>query len=271
MDLSGVKLVVTDMDGTLLNAKGELNKEFPEIFHQLRNNNIKFAVASGRQYYSLVKKFRPVLDDLIFIAENGAIVMEKSQEQFSMPMDRDRAMEIIEVVKDIGDKYLILCGKKAAYIEDTNPEFMDPFLQHYDKYEVVEDLTQIEDDEILKVTICDLAGAEQNSLPHVKHFESDLQVKLSGEIWIDFTDKKAQKGNALSRVQEHYGISPQETMVFGDYFNDVEMFSQAAFSFAMENAHEQVKPHAKYQTASNEEGGVEQVLKRLLQSVEPRN
>lgn len=271
MDLSGVKLVVTDMDGTLLNAKGELNEEFPEIFHQLRKNNIRFAVASGRQYFSLVKKFRPVLDDLIFIAENGAIVMEKSQERFSVPMKRDKAMEIIEVVKNLGEKYLILCGKKAAYIEETSPEFMNPFLQHYDKYEVVDDLTRIEDDEILKVTICDLAGAEKHSLPHVKHFESDLQVKLSGEIWIDFTDKQAQKGNALSRVQEHYGISPQETMVFGDYFNDVEMFSQAAYSFAMENAHEQVKPHAKYQTASNEEGGVEQVLKRLLQSVETRN
>ena len=271
MDLSGVKLVVTDMDGTLLNAKGELNEEFPAIFHQLKEKNIRFAVASGRQYYSLVEKFRPVLDDLIFIAENGAIVMEKSEEKFSMPMAREKAMEILEVVRDLGDKYLILCGKKAAYIEDTNPEFMNPFLQHYDKYEVVEDLTQVEDDEILKVTICDLAGAEQNSLPYVKHFETDLQVKLSGEIWIDFTDKEAQKGNALSRVQQYYGISPQETMVFGDYFNDLEMFSQADFSFAMENAHEEVKPHARYKAASNEEGGVEQVLRKLLEAVEPRN
>lgn len=253
------------MDGTLLNAKGELSEEFPEIFHQLRKNQIKFAVASGRQYYSLIKKFRPVLDDMLFIAENGAIVMEKGQEKFATPMHREKALEIIKLVKDVGDKYLILCGKKAAYIEETAPEFMEPFLQHYDKYEVVDDLTKVEDDEILKVTICDLKGAEEHSLPHVKHLQEDLQVKLSGEIWIDFTHKDAQKGNALEKVQDLYGISPEQTMVFGDYFNDVEMFSRSEFSFAMENAHEEVKPHAKFRAASNEDGGVEQVLRKLLQ------
>lgn len=259
------------MDGTLLNTKGELSEAFPDIFHQLRANNIKFAVASGRQYYSLIKKFRPVLDDMIFIAENGAIVMEKDEEKYATPMDREMALEIIRLAKSIGDKYVILCGKKAAYIEETAPEFMDPFIQHYDKYEVVEDLTKVDDDEILKVTICDLSGAEQNSMPHVKHLQKDLQVKLSGEIWIDFTHRDAQKGNALEKVQELYGVTPEQTMVFGDYFNDIEMFGRASFSFAMENAHEQVKPHAKYLTTSNAEGGVEKILNQVLAAVAPQS
>src|SRR5690606_10577486 len=101
----------------------------------------------------------------------------------------------------IGGKYIIVCGKKAAYIEETDPRFMEPFLMHYDKYEVVEDLTKIDDDEILKVTVCDLSGAEEHTLPHVAHLKDKLQVKLSGEIWIDFTHKDAQKGNALKALQ----------------------------------------------------------------------
>lgn len=267
MDLSGVKLVVSDMDGTLLNGKGKLSNNFPQIFRKLRENNILFAVASGRQYYSLLEKFKVVKDDLIFIAENGAIVMEKEEQKFIQPMAREKVLEVIETTRNIGGKYLILCGRKSAYIERTDPQFMDPFLRHYDKYEVVEDLTLVEDDDFLKVTICDLAGAEKNTFPHVKHFGESLQVKLSGEIWVDFTHKQAQKGNALKKIQDIYGIAPEETVVFGDYFNDLELFENAAFSFAMGNAHEEVKERAKYHTKSNEEEGVELVLEDLLKDL----
>lgn len=97
---------------------------------------------------------------------------------------------------------------------------------------------------------------------------SDFQVKLSGEIWIDFTHKEAQKGNALKKVQEIYSIKPEETMAFGDYLNDLELFDYAAFSFAMDNAHQEVKEKANFQTASNDDLGVEKILKKLLQQTE---
>ena len=56
MDLSKVKLVVSDMDGTLLNSKGEVSKLFFELFHQLKNKDILFCAASGRQYNSIIDK-----------------------------------------------------------------------------------------------------------------------------------------------------------------------------------------------------------------------
>ena len=268
MDLSKIKLVVTDMDGTLLNSKGEIDNGFYPILEKLRENNIIFGVASGRQYYSLREKLHKVQEGLVFIAENGAIIMENNEQKHIQPISREKALEVIQKVKEIGGKYLILCGRKSAYIEETDPQFMDPFLRHYEKYEVVPDLTKVEDDDILKITICDLSGAEANSYAHVKHFTEDFQVKLSGEIWIDFTDKEAQKGNALKKIQELKNISAEETITFGDYLNDIELFDHSAFSFAMGNAHKEAKAAAKYATETNDELGVQNVLERLIKGRE---
>lgn len=252
------------MDGTLLNSKGEVSPKFFPLMKELRNFNIRFAVASGRQYYSLINTMQEVKDDLMFIAENGAIAMRKGERVHIQPMESSVALELVERLKKVGGKYIIVCGEKAAYIEQTDPQFMDPFLRHYDNYEVVEDLLKLPDDEILKVTVCDLSGAEENTLPHVEYLKEGLQVKLSGEIWIDFTHKLAQKGNALLKIQEKYQITPEETMAFGDYLNDLELFDHASFSFAMENAHDEVKQKARFTAKTNDEEGVVQILENLL-------
>lgn len=265
MDYTKIKLIVSDMDGTLLNSKHEVSRRFFDAFQKLKEQGIKFAVASGRQYYSLRERMEPVKDEMIYIAENGAIVMEKEEEKHLVPMDLKIVHQIVKEVREIGGKYLILCGRKQAYIESEAPEFMVPFLNHYEKYKVVEDLLKVNDDIILKVTICDPEGAEKHSLPHVEHFKEDLQVKLSGEIWIDFNDKEAQKGNALKALQEILGISKEETMVFGDYLNDLELFEHAAIGYAVENAHPDVKKAAAHTTKSNDNFGVEVVLENLLE------
>ncbi|WP_029033245.1 Cof-type HAD-IIB family hydrolase [Salinimicrobium terrae] len=267
MNYSKIKLVVSDMDGTLLNSKHEVSPQFIRIFRELQQQDIKFAVASGRQYYSLSERMDAIKDELIYIAENGAIVMHRDEQLHIVPMEKEVVHEIIKEVRKLGGKYLILCGRDQAYIESTDPEFMEPFLNHYEKYKVVDDLLEVKDDLFLKFTICDLSGAEKNSLPHLKHFKNRLQVKLSGEIWIDFNDKEAQKGNALKAVQEKMGVKEEETVAFGDYLNDIELFQHSGYSYAMKNAHQEVKDVATHHAGSNDELGVEKVLEELLNSI----
>jgi len=91
-------------------------------------------------------------------------------------------------------------------------------------------------------------------------------VKISGENWVDIAHYNANKGNALKFIQKELGISKEETMVFGDYNNDLEMLEEAYFSYSMENAHINVKNTARFTTKSNDEGGVEMVLKELLKA-----
>ena len=69
-----IKLIATDMDGTLLNDNGNINEKIFDLIQSLNEKDIKFAAASGRFYSQLSKNFEKVNTDMIFIAHNGALV-----------------------------------------------------------------------------------------------------------------------------------------------------------------------------------------------------
>ncbi|WP_198405634.1 HAD family hydrolase [Chitinophaga caeni] len=266
MNMDSVKLVVTDMDGTLLNANGQKSPEFYTVFRDLRKHDIQFAAASGRQYYNLLHQFEPVKNDMYFMAENGSYVAYKDETLLVRGLETTVAHGLIDIARSIPGAYIILCGRKQAYLESTDEAFLVHVNQYYDRQQIVKDLKSVVDDDLLKIAICDTKGAESNSYQHFKQYEQELQVKISGKTWLDLSDRLANKGVALSALQKRLGIRPEETMVFGDYLNDLEMMGAAKFSYAMANAHPEIKAAATYIAPSNEEDGVMTVLKELLRS-----
>jgi len=263
MDFSSVKLVATDMDGTLLNTRHELSTDFFTIFDRMRSKGILFSAASGRQYQNLYNCFPGIQDEIVFIAENGSYVVHGGKELHIQPMELDLTRDILNRTKKLPHVMTILCGKQSAYIDNDDPTFIKRLSMYYDAYTVVNNITDVDDDEFLKIAICDLSGAEKNSYPHFLEYHNDLQVKVSGNVWLDLSHKLAHKGKALDVVQKRFGIGREHTMVFGDYLNDVEMMNEAHFSFAMENAHPEVKRAAKFVTRSNDDRGVLSILEQL--------
>ena len=266
MDLSRVKLVVSDMDGTLLNSKNEVSARFFRIHKELSKHNIHFVAASGRQYHSIVDKLAIIKNDITIIAENGAFVAKNEKELLKINLPLKRVKEIIPVLRDIPNIYFTLCGKKSAYIESYDPPFISILKEYYSEYKFVSDLTKVKDDDFFKIAVYHFESSEKHIYPKVKHFEKLMQVKVSGEHWVDLSQPNANKGYALQLVQEKLGISKEETLVFGDYNNDLEMLRLANFSYAMENAHHNVKNEARFITKSNDQEGVEIILEQLLKS-----
>ena len=234
-----IKLIATDMDGTLLNSNNQIQEGFYEVFNELQEKDIIFAAASGRQYYNLLERFKGVEEKMMFIAENGTFVVYKGKELIVNSLDINLARELIKVGRTIENAYVILCGKRAAYIESSDKRLIEQTEKYYARYEIVSDLTKIEDD-ILKVTICDFSGSENNSNKYFDDYRDKAQVAVSGEI-------------------KH-----EETMVFGDYLNDLEMMSSAYHSYAMENAHDDLKKVARFRAKSNDDSGVVHAIKAML-------
>lgn len=266
--LSQIKFVAADMDGTLLNAKHEISPGFYPVFDQMKAKGLLFAAASGRQYFNLLNRFTIIKDDVIFIAENGSYVVYRGEELLVQAMDEWVVKEQLTAAAKIPDVYPILCGKKSAYVQSTEPRFIENVEMYYDKYELVDDLLKVDNDQFLKIAICDLAGSESNSYHFFKQKMDELQVKISGLIWLDLSHKLANKGRAIEKLQQKFGISKDETMAFGDYLNDLEMLQQAGFSYAMENAHSDIKNTARFITKSNEEDGVVIVLQEMLRAMD---
>lgn len=268
MNLSQIKLVVSDMDGTLLNSKGKVSKEFYNVFKALQEQNIKFVAASGRQYYSIVDKLKPIVDDIFIIAENGGIAKKGDKTLHHNYFPNMVVFDLISHLRKIENVYPVICGEKKAYIETKNQNFIQLLSEYYSEYELVDDLLEIKNDHFFKIAIYHFESSEQYIYPYLKHLDNDIQVKVSGKHWVDLSHLDTHKGNALKKLQEKLNISENETMVFGDYNNDLEMMKLAYFSYAMENAHPNVKAAARFQTKSNDEDGVELILKQLLQEIQ---
>ena len=267
MDFSKVKLVVSDMDGTLLNSKSEVSSKFLNIYNQLKKLNIQFIAASGRQYFSIVDRFdKSIRNEITIVAENGAFAMHGDQELFTLSLPSEYITKSIDTLRKLKNVYIVLCGKKRAYIETKDKAFISMFKNYYSEYTTVEDLNVVTNDTFFKIAAFHFECSETNIYPAVKHLENELQVIVSGEHWLDISHSNANKGFALNILQKQLKISKEETMVFGDYNNDLKMLELADFSYAMQNAHTNVKKTAKYLTKTNDEQGVEFILKQVINS-----
>ncbi|MGV3541465.1 MAG: HAD family hydrolase [Rufibacter sp.] len=264
MDFSNIKFIASDMDGTLLNSRHELSPAFFPIFEALKARGILFAAASGRQYQNLVKVLAPIKEEVVFLAENGSYVMYQGQELLVRALEPEIVPAIVQKARTIPNAYLVLCGKKSAYVESTHPDFMAQLQLYYDQLQVVDDLLKVENDQFLKLAICDLAGAELNSNTYFQKEREYLQVTVSGKVWLDLCHQDANKGEAMKVVQKKFGITARETMAFGDFLNDLKMLQEAHYSYAMQNAHPDIKAAARYQAKSNDQDGVLEVLQQVL-------
>jgi len=161
-----------------------------------------------------------------------------------------------------------LCSKNSAFIESKDERFISLFQEYYYSFQVVDDLMEVaKTTPILKIAIYHFDSSEAFIYPVIKHLKNDYLLKISGQNWLDISDEKANKGNALREVQKLLNITKEETMVFGDYHNDIEMMQEADFSFAMKNAHKDIKELANYETESNDNFGVETILEKLIASL----
>lgn len=264
MNFSKVKLVVSDMDGTLLNPKSEVSQRFLNQFIELKKRNIHFVAASGRQYQSILEKLHNIKDEISIIAENGGMMKHDNQEHILLTLSEQNRIEAINALRKINHCFIVLCGRKSAYIETNNEDFILKFSKYYSEYKIVEDLTAVTNDDFLKIAVYHFESSEKHILPYIQDLKNDMQVIVSGQNWLDISHAEANKAYALNILQKQLGITKEETMVFGDYNNDLQMLELAHFSYAMQNAHDDVKKIARFKTKSNSEEGVELILEELI-------
>ncbi|MFD5793573.1 Cof-type HAD-IIB family hydrolase [Streptomyces diastatochromogenes] len=254
-----IRLVVTDMDGTLLDDAKRIPDGLWPMLSELRRRGVLFSPASGRQYATLARQFAEVAEGMVFIAENGTYVVRDGVELSSDVLDRSVAADIARTVRrlvaDGVDVGAVVCGKRSAYVERTDEAFLAEVRKYYVEHRIVEDVTAVEDD-VIKVALFDFGPAERTTAPALAAFTATHQVVVSGEHWVDVMNRTANKGAALRGLQRELGITPAQTMVFGDYLNDLEMLDAAEWSFAMSNAHPEVVRRARHLAPSNNENGV---------------
>ena len=263
-----IKLIATDLDGTLLDSNGCVDDEIFDIIRTLEKMGIMFAAASGRQLMSLKRRFKPVENDILYIAENGGYSVYKGEELCVGALKKDIVNDILDSAEEVKGGAVFLCGKTYAYSdsEELIELMRKPIFGYEIKY--APNLKKVDDD-IFKVGLFDTMDPREGSLKIMKpRFGDKVHLTLSGYNSLDFLSPEVNKGYAMKKIRNRFNIKKDEIVAFGDNFNDLEMFDEVGYSCAMSNADEAVRKRAKYVIGSNDDNSVVKTLKRIIKEIQ---
>lgn len=173
-------------------------------------------------------------------------------------------MDVIADMKAAGLDVLVDCAD-CAYTDSRNPEFLQWMLNGYHfRLRKLEDLRTLAEP-IVKIAGCRMEGLGSRADGFKEKYGTKLKVTLAGEQWLDTMDPGVSKGAAVKLLQESLMIRPEETMVFGDQLNDIEMLNQAYYSFAVANGRPETRAAARFLADSNVNQGPLKILKLLVE------
>ena len=263
-----IKLIASDLDGSLLNDEKQLPADFEQVLTDLKKQGITFVVASGRNWAATQPVFARWEKELMFICNNGANIYENGQPVIShslTPQQVKRALDLICTIPG--------CAPIVFTLEDTVTapgcdRFMEWAKNPYNEMKWVDsfdDLYSIKED-IFKIAIFDGSGDITNhSYPIIRdEFSQEAAVYVSGDIWVDIVNSNASKGRAIHMVQEKLGIPKENTMAFGDYYNDESLLDAARFPFVMDGGVDLLKEKFPYRAGDNNKGGVTASIKDFV-------
>ena len=269
-----VKMIATDMDGTLLDGQGQLDlPRLATILEELDKRGIRFVVATGNEIQRMCLLLGDLVERMTLVVANGARIFEGNQlsmssfwepglirDALSYFAGRERELQLVVTSEKGG---FVLEGTEFPLIEKVMTREMAQLF--YKRMNFVPSLQDYPFDKVLKMSMMveEAAAAEHARLIN-QHFAGRLSAVASGYGAIDILQDGMHKAWGLQQLMAKWQIQSSEIMAFGDSENDLEMLELAGYSFAMENGEEKVKRMAKYIAPSNDEAGVLQVLEQYL-------
>ena len=260
-----IKLIASDLDGTLLDENGTLPEGTFEAIARLHENGILFCPASGRQLSALTEMFAPVADQILIMAENGAIVSYGGKLLRCECLPEKDILRSLRAVADVPDTHPLLCTPDCAYYESDGQPFLTYVAASYvsNAKRSLRDVAHAE--RVCKIAVYDGLGPEANGMKILPNTLHDLRVIQSGGNWLDISLKNTDKGQALRFIREKFGFAKEECAAFGDHMNDFEMLSECGHPFVTENAYPPLKKRIGKVVPSNTEGGVLRAIDGILQ------
>ncbi|NLO61828.1 MAG: HAD family phosphatase [Clostridiaceae bacterium] len=262
-----IRLIASDMDGTLLDENGKLPVEFPALLREITGKGIRFVAASGRQNASLAELFRPFPEPVILMSNNGAFIRTAEETILCRSFTKEQRVLTEEIGARMTDGLFIASCPGSAYALRPAGRSVEHYLSEmvpfFEKLQPIDSFDGI-DEPIINYSACDFRGSEKHLLPLFEKLKPDLRVTISGDVWLDVSLPDVNKGSGLRAIMKYLGLTSDETAAFGDYLNDTELLAEAKYGFAMENAHPDLLENAGYRAPANSENGVVRTIRRLL-------
>ena len=292
-NLSGKMLYVSDLDGTLLNSKAQLNEDVPERLNSLIDKGLCFTIATARTYATVNSIVKDVHLTYPMILMNGVMIYDPVKKSCidAEVIEKDSVKYILKGRKKFGvtgfayalspelfedgtgvDEEERSGRKMATYYEKIATEHMEQFyIERRDIYHKpfskVERLEDILNEDIIYFSIC---YDETVLRPFYEYLKKDEKLNLNfykdvygdGLWYLEISHKNASKYHGVQKLRGM--LQPQAITGMGDNLNDIPLFEACDYSCAVENAHKEVKERADYILDTNLNAGVVKFLEKVM-------
>jgi len=279
-DLKKIRLVVADVDGTLVDPDSQLSEETIRTVKKLKECGVKFALGTGRSNNMIEALVKLMGGDLCSITNNGSLVYDHGKDEiiYIKTLTRIQSEAILSEILNNGWDFIcysrthMYYSHRDAFIErklkqvtqgcfelSDFPDFIHKEITSFDEVD--------DPDELLKIAVRNDQKADMKKIAEIAA-SVGAELKNSGEKFEAIFPKGISKQSGVQKLQEYLGISKEETAAIGDFDNDLPLFAQAGCKVAMGNASDTLKKEADLITDSNKEDGVAHFLKKIIDSKE---
>ena len=274
-DLKKLKVIVFDLDGTLLNDQGEIGTESIRLVKLLQKKGVMFTFASGRLYSALTSYAEELNIQAPIISMDGAFIKAYPDGKVISQtyMQKKKVQKVIEYA----ERYLVkfaICQPEAIYYTEHNaviPDLVDKFGARFEEVDAYDHLLE---NTLEVLLISDMRVhlkyiKKMMSFPHTFGLLTSYSKSLSNEglYYLEIKRKGSTKASGLHRLVKHLKINIRETAVIGDWYNDISLFETKAVKVALENAVGDLKDKADLITKrDNNNDGVAEFLEEVLKA-----
>ena len=274
-DMMTIRLIATDMDGTLLDPRGQLDlPRLEKILDQLDQRDIRFVIATGNEVHRMRQLLEHLASRVVLVVANGARIFENNKLIQAQTWDDamvDKALAHFKG-RECRDQFVVTSMNGSFVKEGTVftdlEKFMTPEMieKLYQRTNFVDELNSDLFGGVLKMSM--VVGEERSSsvLQEINdRFDGRVRAVSSGYGCIDILQTGIHKAWGLEELLKRWNLQSEQIMAFGDSENDVEMLEMAGIAYAMENAADEAKAVATALAPANSQGGVYQVLEKWLE------
>lgn len=273
--LKKIKLIIFDLDGTLLNDQGFIGEETVTLVGKLKDMGVEFSFATGRLQCAIVDYAAQLGLKKPLVSLDGSLIQSFPDQNTIYESFVPR--KYVERAIGLADRFLLkiaLCHDEAIYYNEYNTSI--PFI--LDKYGArFKEITSYDGytDRTLELVV---AGEQNDAIKYVKSklsFPYGFGLTLSyykshyhkGIYYLEVRKKGTSKGSGLKRLVKHLNLKITETAVIGDWYNDRSLFETGAVKIAVANAVPEIKKMADMVTQrTNNEDATAEFLEMVLRA-----
>ena len=268
------RMVVTDLDGTLLNSQKQVSEGNIEAIHKLKDQDVKFVMATGRSDVMTRAYTKKIKNADIVIGCDGAIIrnIRTGEILYENHISSETCHKAFKICQKYGLDYYVFAKDELVSDDPENERFIlhQKFNENVLEDEqipmqVVEDLDRYVDDHIVYKIVA--SHNDTNYLDEVAKVvkkETDADAIRSGKRVLAIKARGVSKAEAIKKLAQALNISIKDIIAFGDEVNDMEMLRLVGLGIAMENADDVVKKAADQVAGNNDMDGVGKELDKIF-------